>query len=79
MNGQIFLDMFEHQILPQLDEPSVIIMDNAIYHNLRVPYTTTPTMSNLKAQLQDFLTSCNVPYRQSETNPTAQKAKPVHH
>lgn len=67
MNGQVFLEWFEHQLLPQLDEPSVIILDNASYHNLRVPGTITPTMANLKAQLQEFLTACNVPYRQSET------------
>ena len=39
MNGECFNDWFEHKLLPVLDNPSVIVLDNATYHNVRVPGT----------------------------------------
>jgi hypothetical protein len=33
MNGPIFLNCFENQIMPALKSPSVIVLDNASYHN----------------------------------------------
>ena len=36
MNSAHFLEWFEDSLLPALKEPSVIIIDNASYHNTRV-------------------------------------------
>ncbi|XP_046584928.1 uncharacterized protein LOC124291904 [Haliotis rubra] len=67
MNGGVFMDWMEHQLLPNLDQPTVIVMDNASYHNVREPGSITPTMSSLKKTMQDFLTSCGVHYRPADT------------
>lgn len=36
MNGQMFRQWFTTQLLPNLKEPSVIVMDNASYHSVQV-------------------------------------------
>ncbi|XP_046544150.1 uncharacterized protein LOC124254280 [Haliotis rubra] len=61
MNGEVFMDWMEHQLLP-----TVIVMDNARYHNVRIPCSITPTMRSLKQTIQDFLTSCGVHYRPTD-------------
>ena len=33
MNSEHFMEKMREQLLPQLQEPSVIILDNASYHN----------------------------------------------
>ena len=57
MNSRHFLEWFEERLLPALQEPSVIIIDNASYHNTRVEGTTAPTSNNRKAEMQEWLTS----------------------
>ena len=42
MNSKVFLEWWSDQLLPALDEPSVIVIDNASYHNIRVPETDPP-------------------------------------
>ena len=34
MNGDCYLNWFEHQLLPALNNPTVIVQDNAPYHNI---------------------------------------------
>jgi transposase len=36
MNGPTFLNWFENQLMPALKSPSVIVLDNASYHNIKV-------------------------------------------
>ena len=48
MNSIVFLDWFETQLLPSLKEPSVIVLDNASYHNVRCEETVAPTMNKRK-------------------------------
>ena len=36
MKGECFNDWFEHKLLPVLDNHSVIVLDKATYHNVRV-------------------------------------------
>ncbi|XP_046555835.1 uncharacterized protein LOC124265087 [Haliotis rubra] len=67
MNGDVFMNWMEHQLLPNLYQPTLIVMDNASNHNVREPCSITPTMSSLKKTMQDFLTLCGVHYRPADT------------
>ena len=42
MNSKVFLEWWTDQLLSALEEPIVIVIDNASYHNIRVP-ETAPT------------------------------------
>ena len=55
MKGKCFNDWFEHKLLPVLDNPSVIVLDKATYHNVRVPGIESPTMAWKKAQIIEWL------------------------
>ena len=52
MNSKIFLDWFENRLLPALEEPSLIVLDNASYHNVRTDYSSAPTSSSKKSWLK---------------------------
>ena len=69
MNSIVFLDWFENQLLPSLKEPSVIVLDNASYHNVRCEETVAPTMNKRKQVLQEWLTKMSVPFSPLETKP----------
>ena len=63
MNSKVFLEWWTHQLLPALDEPSVIVLDNASYHNTRLPETAPPKSNCRKQVMIDWLTerSINIP------------------
>ena len=54
MNGTVFLDWWVHQLLPAVDEPSVIIFDNASHHNVRVEETVAPTLNSQQQVMIDY-------------------------
>ena len=56
MNGNVFTDWFECQLLPQLNNPTVTVRDNASYDNVKVPETVTLKMSKKKRIVQTWLT-----------------------
>ena len=62
MNGAVFLDWWVHQLLPALDQPSVIIIDNASYHNIRVEETVAPTSNSRKQVMIDWLNERSIPF-----------------
>ena len=62
MNGDVFLDWWVHQLLPSLDEPSVIVIDNASYHNMRVESTVAPTSRSRKQEMIDWLNERSIPF-----------------
>jgi transposase len=39
MNEPTFLNWFENQLMPALKSPSVIVLDNASYHNIKTEET----------------------------------------
>jgi hypothetical protein len=39
MNEPTFLNWFENQLIPALKNPSVIVLDNASYHNIKTEET----------------------------------------
>ncbi|KAK3094021.1 hypothetical protein FSP39_023056 [Pinctada imbricata] len=69
MNSEVFLDWFENQLLPALKAPSVIVLDNASYHNTKTEQTTTPNMNNRKAVMQEWLQQHHITFAQSDTKP----------
>ena len=62
MNGTVFTDWVQRQLLPFLTTPTVVVMDNASYHSLIDPEHRQPTSSWRKQQLKDWLTSKQVPF-----------------
>ena len=67
MNGPIFLNWFENQPMPALKSPSVIVLDNASYHNIKTEETVVPNFNQRKAVLQDYLSKHNIPFQPLET------------
>ena len=55
MDGKTFIAWFQNQLLPTLEELSVIVLDNASYHNLWVPETIAPTSNFRKQVMIDWL------------------------
>jgi hypothetical protein len=55
----IFLssEWFENQLMPALKNPSLVVLDNASYHNVKTEDTVCPNFSQKKAVLQNYLTS----------------------
>ena len=64
MNAQHFLEWFEHSLIPQLPPNSIIVMDNAKYHNTVVE--KIPTMSSLKKVMQTWLDINRVTYESTD-------------
>lgn len=60
-NSRNFGQWFEKSLLPQLQEPSIIIMDNAAYH--KAPPDNAPNVRMMKkAELQEFLASKGIAF-----------------
>jgi transposase len=34
MNSFVFLEWFENQLMPAMNNPSLVVLDNASYHNI---------------------------------------------
>ena len=62
MNWENFSKWFETQLIPNIPQKSVIILDNAKYHNVFVK-DSTPNKSSRKAELQKWLTRNGYPWR----------------
>ncbi|XP_054287214.1 uncharacterized protein LOC129003036 [Macrosteles quadrilineatus] len=65
MNYENFNKWLEKQLLPNLEEPSVIVMDNAKYHC--VEEDKKPTSGSLKKNIQDWLHKHNIDYDENFT------------
>ena len=42
MNSVVFLEWFENQLMPALKNPSLVVLDNASYHNVKTEDTVCP-------------------------------------
>ena len=60
MNSVVFLEWFENQLMPALKNPSLVVLDNASYHNVKTEDTVCPNFSQKKAVLQNYLTQHNI-------------------
>jgi transposase len=41
MNSVVFLEWFENQLMPALKNPSLVVFNNASYHNVKTEDTAT--------------------------------------
>jgi hypothetical protein len=48
--------------MPALKNPSLVVLDNASYHNVKTENTVCPNFSQKKAVLQNYLTQHNIPF-----------------
>ena len=48
MNSVVFLEWFENQLMPALKNPSLVVLDNASYHNVKAEDTVCPNFSQKK-------------------------------
>jgi hypothetical protein len=60
MNSVIFLEWFENQLMPALKNPSLVVLDNASYHNVKTEVTVCPNFSQKKAVLQNSSCPCTL-------------------
>jgi hypothetical protein len=62
MNSVVFLEWFENQLMAALKNPSLVVLDNASYHNVKTEDTVCPNFSQKKPVLQNYLTQHNIAY-----------------
>ena len=62
MNQTHFEDWWTHQLLPNLPPASVVVLDNAPYHNRRTEDTIAPTSASKKADIIAWLAARNIPH-----------------
>jgi transposase len=67
MNSVVFLEWFENQLTPALKNPSLVVLDNASYHNVKTEDTVCPNFSQKKAVLQIYFTQHNIPFSATDT------------
>ena len=69
MNGKVFLEWVEKQLVPALPEKSLVVLDNAPYHNIRTEDSISPTSNSRKKDMQDWLKSRNIPFEEAMLKP----------
>ncbi|XP_066977834.1 uncharacterized protein [Macrobrachium rosenbergii] len=69
MNGEMFLRWLTTQLLPLLEEPSVLVMDNAPYHSIMTEESRCPTTATKKSDLIEWLQLRNTSFPQHATRP----------
>ena len=65
MNSENFMKWLSEKLIPNLTEPSVIIMDNASYHVTQI--NKPPTAQNLKVDIQKWLLENSIPFDEFQT------------
>ena len=55
MNSVVFLEWFENQLMPALINPSLDVLDNASYHNVKTEDTVCPNFSQKKLFFKTIL------------------------
>ncbi len=68
MNWDNFSKWLEEQLLPNIPDNSLIIMDNARYHNVFTE-DSFPTSKNRKEELQNWLDRNNIPWTEDMLKP----------
>ena len=68
MNSEHYIEWMTDQLLPTLDEPSVIILDNASYHNKQMD--KAPTAKDRKGTIQQWLKDHSIQYNDTDIKKT---------
>jgi hypothetical protein len=53
-------------IMPALKNPSLVVLDNASYHNVKTEDTMCPNINQKKSVLQNYLTQHNISFTDTE-------------
>ena len=69
MNGNVFLEWVEKQLVPNLPPRSCLVLDNAPYHNIRTEDSKSPTTNSRKQEMQDYLKAHNIQFDPKLTKP----------
>ncbi|XP_063416585.1 uncharacterized protein LOC134698835 [Mytilus trossulus] len=69
MNGKVFEQWVEKQLVPALPPKRLIVMDNASYHSVRVDGTKAPTSNSRKGDMKDFLNKNGLEFDSKFTKP----------
>lgn len=69
MNSDLFHRWLTTQLLPSLDEPSVLVLDNAPYHNTLTEESRCPTTATKKEDLIMWLKKRRIPIPLAATRP----------
>ena len=64
-----YLEWFEHQLLRNLKHWSVVVLDNAPYHNARTPESCNPTIAWAKADIHTWLSKRNIKFIEDLVKP----------
>ncbi|MBU2646847.1 transposase [bacterium] len=59
MNAELFTKWFEEKLIPNIPDNSLIIMDNAPYHNILSPQSA-PTAASSRKKIRDWLEKNNI-------------------
>ena len=62
MNHKLFTKWFREKLLPNIPKNSLIIMDNASYHNV-LSVHSSPTVNCKKEKIRDWLEQSNIPVK----------------
>ena len=68
MNSEHYMEWFTEQLLPNIPQQSVIILDNATYHNKQKD--KPPTTANGKDDIRKWLEQHNIPYDNNDIKKT---------
>ena len=68
MNNEHYMEWLDEQLLPRLEGPSVIILDNASYHNKQKD--RPPTTKNRKDDIRKWLTEHDIQYSDTDIKKT---------
>ena len=68
MNTVVFMEWF-NKLLDSLDRPSLIVLDNASYHNAIAEGTKSPVMKDRKAVMVAWLQEKQIPFTGNMTKP----------
>ena len=63
--------------MPVLKNPSLVVLDNASYHNVKTEDKVCPNFSQKKAVLQKYLTQHNIPFSATDTKKKKKKKTPI--
>ncbi|KAJ8914219.1 hypothetical protein NQ315_003582 [Exocentrus adspersus] len=66
MKSNIFTKWVEERLIPNLEEPSLIVMDNAPYHSVLIE--KQPSISSRRMKLMEWLHKYNTIYDEKMTN-----------
>ena len=68
MNAKHFEEWWEEKLLPNLQDKSVVVIDNASIHSRLSDNSKRPNTSWRKAEIQEWLRLKNIPFEDNETN-----------